>query len=375
LRAVAIAAVLLFHFPTREVVVGGLFGVDVFFALSGFLITALLLVEFGQKGHIQLRSFLARRGWRLLPALGVFLAGYLLLDAVFGQSTWFASDPFGSPVGPPISFTLAFKGVLAASTYTMNILRVKGSALPPITHLWSLSVEGQFYLVWSAVAVVLLRWARRWMLPITMVAAAASAMLPWFLWHGGRGANTIYFGTFTQAQALLIGSVVAQLWWAGYTKAIPERVRGAACGISFVVLLYLFLKIGNQPFKYLGALTVAAGASALIVTHLVEARTVGVASRLLSLRPVVWLGRRSYAIYLWHYCLDCWTNPLPHDIGVPLGMGASLVIAELSWRLVEGPAQRFARRKTRRVAAQSPGPTVPADDQLKPVFRASTSSS
>jgi peptidoglycan/LPS O-acetylase OafA/YrhL len=355
LRALAIVAVMLFHFPTRAVVMGGLFGVDVFFALSGFLVTALLLSEFSTSRRIDLRSFLGRRAWRLIPALMTFLTLYLLADALFGRTTWFASQPGSTGPGPSISFTEALRGVTAAATYTFNIFRSWKWALPPIGHLWSLSVEGQFYLLWPVVVVVLLRRAPQWLFPATMILAGVSAVSPWLLWNGGRGETLIYYSTLTRMQGLLIGAIGAQLWYSGAVSRTPRRIRSLLCAGALAVLAYLFFGVANVPFKYLGALTVAPAASIVIVLHLAEdwlpQHRQGVVAWGLSRPAIIWLGERSYALYLWHYLFVCWTNRLPHDIGVPLGIVVSLVAAELSWRLIEAPAQSWARH--RRAAKRS----------------------
>lgn len=356
LRALAIAAVILFHFPTRTVFAGGLFGVDLFFALSGFLVTALLLAELSSQGGVHLRGFLARRGWRLVPALVTFLLLYLAVDAAFGRSKWFASNPFGNRSGGPIPFHLATKGVVAAATYSLNEMRAHHVPLPPITNLWSLSVEGQFYLVWPIVIVILLRKAPRALLPVTALCAAVSASLPWLLWHGGAGADQIYFGSTTRVQGLLIGSLGAQIWSRGWFAPVPVAVRRALAGASALTLGWMFVTVGDEPFKYLGGLVVASTAGILLVMHFAEPAPEGWFGWVLGRAPLQWLGQRSYAIYLWQYVFDSWTNPLPHIFGVPFGIGLSLVAAEVSWRLVEVPAQRLARRRRAARPVTTPAP-------------------
>jgi peptidoglycan/LPS O-acetylase OafA/YrhL len=108
--------------------------------------------------------------------------------------------------------------------------------------------------------------------------------------------------------------------------------------------VWVLLDVGSQTFKYLGAETVNAVAAAAVVAHLLVAPGGAWSARLLSLPPLRWLGTRSYAIYLWHWPMAVWTGGMAHRVGVPLGIAASLALAELSWRLVEQPAQRLRRR-------------------------------
>lgn len=374
LRAVAVSAVLLFHLPTRTYVPGGLFGVDVFFALSGFLVAALLLGEHAKTGSIKLRAFLARRGWRLLPALVAFLAVYLVMADLFGNSGWFSSNPFSLTKGPPVGHAEAAKGALAVLSYGFNEMRAHAISYPGLGHLWSLSIEGQFYLLFPIALVLVLRYWPRWMLPITATAAALSAVSPWLIGVTGTGTTVIYYSTFTRIQGLLIGAVGAQLWHMGLVRRVPIVVRRVLCAAAAVTVAVLVLHVGNTPFKYLGALTLAPAAATVMVLHLVEEGGHGPLRWVLSRRPVVWLGQRSYAIYLWHYALACWTNLLPHDVSVPLTIGLALLLAELSWRLVEAPCQRWARRRRQRRATPPPvAATVPAEEATPELAGAATS--
>ncbi|MGH9056745.1 MAG: acyltransferase family protein [Acidimicrobiales bacterium] len=163
LRAVAIVTVALFHFPTHAVVVGGLVGVGVFFVLSGFLVTSLLSSEYSQSGTIVLRRFAQRRAWRLLPALLAFLAVFVVADAAFGHTLWFASSPFGRGAGRPVTLLQAAAGVGASISYTFNFFLAHSVHMAsPLGHLWTLSVEGQFYLLWAVMVLVLVRRGPRW---------------------------------------------------------------------------------------------------------------------------------------------------------------------------------------------------------------------
>lgn len=343
LRGLAIAAVTLFHFPTHRVFMGGLFGVGVFFVLSGFLITTILEAEHARHGRIRMGEFLCRRAWRLLPALAVFLMVMLLATVAFGDRGWFDSDPF-APVGPgpPVPIGSSVKGVIAGLTYTYNFFLAHSSLMPPpLGHLWTLAVEGQFYVLWAFVTARLLRRGPGALMGVTLILIGFSAVSPFLVWDHGRGQNWIYFDTVPRIQQVLAGSLLAQLWSRSLLSRLPARaVRAGACAGAAVVLWMVF-RVGNVTFKYLGSLTVVAAAGALMIAYLVDERTDGVGRRVLGSKPLVWLGQRSYAVYLWHWPLAEWTNLLPHGFGVPLGLGCSLIAAELSWWLVERPAQRL----------------------------------
>ena len=363
-RAVAVTAVLLFHLPTRGAVPGGLFGVDMFFALSGFLVTSLLLGEHARDGVIRVGAFLRRRAWRLLPALLAFLLVYLLMADLFGTTGWFASNPFGAHPGLPVGRRQAVKGVVAVLSYGFNELLVHAHRFPVLGHLWSLSIEGQFYLLFPVALMAVLRWWPRWLLPVTAVAAALSACSPWLVGTAGSGTTVIYYSSATRIQGLLIGALGAELWAMGLAGRLTPPVRRALSTGAVIALAGLVFHVGNERFKYLGALTLAPVAATVLIVHLVEPGGEGPLRWVLSRRPLVWLGRRSYAVYLWHYALACWTNLLPHAVGVPLTVALALLLAELSWRVVEAPAQRWARQRTRarqRVAAGAgPGPGCPS---------------
>lgn len=347
LRGLAVAAVVAFHYPTRSWFPGGQFGVGVFFVLSGFLVTAGLLDQADRDGQVQIGRFLRRRAWRLLPALLALLAVFLILAAAFGHQPWFSSNPFGNPYGAWLRLPTALMGAGIALSWWYNVILARSWVTPsPLGHLWTLSLEVQFYLVvalavWLAVRVR----GRRWMLPAALALTASSATAPFLLWEHGQGGNEIYFGTWTNMQQLLGGAALAMVWRRRFLDKLPLWVIRLVGATSGATLLWLLFDVGNGPFKYLGALTVVTAATVGVVAYcLVTDGQNRPPSRWLSNPLLTWLGRRSYGIYLWHWPLDEWTNRLPHLFGVPLGISISLALAEGSWRLVEQPAARFSRR-------------------------------
>lgn len=356
LRGLAVAAVVLFHFSTtHNAVPGGQFGVDVFFVLSGFLVTAGLLDTRDQEGRIAFRPFISRRAWRLVPALAAFLAVFLLMALIFGRAGWFSSDPFSPVGGVPVTPRRALTGVLAAAGYVYNIVILRGvPTAMPLAHLWTLAIEGQFYVGWA----LLLGWLARSrrtivLLPLTGVIIAGSAVMPWLIYHGGLGENHIYFGTLPRLQQLLAGALLAQVWRSGALDRVPMAALRWAGALGGLTLLIVCFRLGETTFKYLGAETLNAAAAVCVVAYLVVVPAGSWSSTMLSTSTLRWLGTRSYAIYLWHWPMAVWTNEWPDWIGVPVGIAASLVLAELSWRLVEVPAQQW--RKTRAKAVVPAG--------------------
>jgi peptidoglycan/LPS O-acetylase OafA/YrhL len=339
LRGLAIAAVILFHYPTHLVFVGGLFGVGVFFVLSGFLITSILTEEHSRLETVHIGAFLRKRARRLLPALVVFLVVMLAATAAFGHRGWFTSSPFGRRgPGSPLPLSLALKGAAAGLSYTYNLFLAHDAAMPaPFGHLWTLAVEGQFYLCWPLVVGGLLRWGPKVLLAATIGLIAVSAISPFLVWDHGARQTWIYFDSVPRIQELMAGALLAQLWSQGVLRRVPVWVLRGGAAAGGAVLVWVVFKVANVPFKYLGALTVVAGAGMLVVAYIVDERTTSPVERILGSRPIVWLGQRSYGLYLWHWPFAEWTNQMPHRIGVPLGITCAGAAAELSWRLVEAP--------------------------------------
>ncbi|MGN6334314.1 MAG: acyltransferase family protein [Motilibacteraceae bacterium] len=375
LRGLAICAVMAYHFPVPPDVLGvpffagGFFGVGVFFVLSGFLITTVLLADHDRHGGIGLARFYRRRFWRLVPALVVFLAVVLLVGARFGREGWFASTPFGPPhaPGPPTPVGSLLWPAAAALGYVYNLLLAFPSALDgplpqPFGHLWTLSVEGQFYAGWALLTALALRRAghpRAALAAVTCVLLVLGTVLPFLVWGSRPGIqNWIYFGTVPRLAQLCAGALLAQVWAAGGLRRLPAPVLRWSGALAAAVLTYLLLEVGQAPAKFIGGPQLAAVCAVLLVAALVDPRTQSLGSGLLASRPLGWLGARSYGIYLWHWPLALWTNELPRHIGLPLGLLGSLLAAELSWRLVESPAQRLGRRLEPTGRRGSPTPAV-----------------
>lgn len=361
LRGLAVAMVIWFHFARHhdfwghELLVGGWAGVDVFLGLSGFLITALLLDEKRMHGRLVVRSFWARRACRLLPALVLLLTVWVAALLIFHRHRWLATTPSGNGEGRIIDIGPALSDVLVALFYGANWNLLAGGMEAPLGHLWSLAVEEQYYLLWPLLLVVLLKLSGRVRLFAVGGLIAASALLPWLYWDGGAGSGRIYFGTDTRAVGLLMGSFAALVWHARHAAGRVARLAATRAWLGLAVIGWIAWTGRNTPQKFLIFLTLLALAVAQLVPYLAENR--GVLARVFRMRGLVWLGKRSYALYLWHYVWATWVHTLPFWSGFALGLAGTVVCTQISWYLVERPAVRFGQRwAVRPTVAPAPAP-------------------
>jgi peptidoglycan/LPS O-acetylase OafA/YrhL len=325
-RALAVLAVLVFHFGAGWLP-GGFIGVDVFFALSGFLITSLLVREYRQTGRIDLWAFWGRRARRLLPAL------LLLLVVLAGWAAWVAS---------PMTAASLRADAMAALLYVANWRFVTTEAAYTATteqsvllHTWSLGVEEQWYLLLPLLLLGMLRWAGRplrglgWALAATGV---ASACLMTMLWSSGAGVERVYYGTDTRLFTLVSGALLALVV---ERHGMPSKRAADLVGVTgAVTLIVIAARVGPlNPWLFSGGLLlVALAASGLVLA----AATPGTwTSRVLSWRPLVGLGIVSYGIYLWHWPVRM-VLPTWHWVAwVVLTVAAAVV----SFWLVERPVR------------------------------------
>jgi peptidoglycan/LPS O-acetylase OafA/YrhL len=323
----------------------GSVGVVGFFALSGYLITSLLIKERQAKGRVHLPYFYARRGLRLLPALCLFLGVWLLVDLLFQNGQFLSTVPSAHSPGSPVSWITGFEGVIAALLYVTNWLNVEPHwhlwyGYSPLGQLWTLAVEEQFYVVWAPVMLLLLRVRRQ---SATLVAATIAVIAlaePVFL--SSSGFNRVYFGTDTRCAALFCGAFCAFVGstdgWRFVRRSGQAPWLGAAIVGAICWSAYALRQEGDRGLWNTG-LIMCSVACALGVVFIVE-RPQGDAARFLSSGLLVSIGKRSYAIYLWSYVLNTWLR----DTGFFesfLVIGLSFLAAEISYRLVELPALRY----------------------------------
>lgn len=340
LRAFAVAGVVVYHAGAAWLP-GGFLGVDVFFALSGYLITSLLLVEFARAGRIDLERFWLGRARRLLPAALLVIGLSLLVVAVFVPSS------LGQARGDAISSALYVNNwhqILADRSYFEAFGR------PSLfQHLWSLAVEEQFYLLWPLIlTLALTRAGRRGAVLATVAIAAVSLVLMAVLHDPPEDPSRVYYGTDTRAAQLLFGALLAFAWPPG--RLTGRTGRGAAWVLDGVGLaglaVLVWAMLGWQDydrFVYEGGLGVVALASVAVIAALVHpASRIG---RVFGWAPLRWVGQRSYGIYLFHWPVMALSRP-GVDVHadptlVALGQVAvTVVLAALSYRFVEMPVRR-----------------------------------
>ena len=287
LRAIAVLAVLAYHEP-EIAMAGGFLGVDLFFVLSGFLITGLLLDEHETHGRISLRGFWTRRSRRLLPALALLLAVVTLVTIIEHDVQRLINLP---------------AEVLAAGFYVSNWQQIldgdsyftQFDALSPLRHLWSLAVEEQFYLVWPLVVVACLRRSLRLLVVVTVIAAIASAVWMAVLLDPSDPTR-VYFGTDTRVFEVLIGAVTAMGLW---KRSPVGRMAGALGGICLVAVIVAMVFIPDtEMIMYRGGMFAFAVIAAIAVA---VAAGEGVLARVTGHPVLRRIGMISYALYLWHW--------------------------------------------------------------------------
>ena len=349
LRGVAVLLVILVHFGRASWFPGGFVGVDIFFALSGFLITTLILQEWDSTGTVSLRRFYARRALRLLPAACALFAVFLLVVFVFGDKEF---------TGRP-SAGVALSSVAASLGYVLNwVVALDYPYAPALGHVWSLSIEEQYYLVWPVLLLVLLRRGlpRKTILGITLGLALASMLVP--LADPDAGPTRMYSGTDVRAQALLLGSALGQLYAGGFVRpTLLGDVRFRLLISVAVAYLTVFVGVAHSStaLLYFGPLQLAVVASTILVfaTALAEDQW---AARVLGGRVLRYVGRRSYALYLWQWPLTTWMSGLGDVERFAISVPLTFAAAELSYRLVERPALRLKGRFSRPERATDPAP-------------------
>jgi peptidoglycan/LPS O-acetylase OafA/YrhL len=343
IRAIAVLAVLAYHLSFRWAP-GGLLGVQVFFVLSGYLITDLLLAEYRRHQGIRLKEFWLRRARRLLPAL------FVVLFVTVGWATLFDRSQLAalrSDLPASIFYVSNWWYIFHHVSYFARF-----GPPSPLGHLWSLSIEEQFYLVWPLLVLAGMRFihARRTLIVLTLAVAAASAAGMGLLYASSPNGDPtrVYDGTDTRAFALLIGAALAM--GLPRNRAFAPITTGAArllnvVGGAALVGIFAMFWLTNQyePSLYKGGMVVLAALTALVIGV-----TVHPGSRLRSIlgwEPLRWVGERSYAIYLWHYPVIVLTTPVdsrPSVLRSSVQIGVTLALAALSWRYVEEPVRHGA---------------------------------
>lgn len=343
LRALAIIAVLLFHGGVGWAQ-GGFLGVDLFFVLSGFLITDLLLVEFSHTGRLNLLAFWGRRARRLLPALIVMLLAVVSTVALSSGSA--VPERLRGDVLASLAYVANWR--LAATSTDYFSLQADPS---PLEHTWSLAIEEQFYLLWPLLVIGALLAARgtRWLLTTTaLVAIAASWLGSGLAVHAGIEPTSLYYRTDTRAPALLVGALLAlaliryeEPLWRRRSAEIGYELLGALALAGSLVLWVVARGSSDWLYPW-GFMASAAASVAAVLVAVVYPQ--GWWGRFLAREPLRRLGRISYGVYLWHWPVYlAMTEERTHLSGVLLlaaRVAVTLALAAGSWVAIERPVHR-----------------------------------
>ncbi len=351
-RAFAVIAVMMFH-GGISFMTGGFMGVDVFFVLSGFLITSLLVGEWRQSLTIRLGAFWARRARRLLPALLLMLLFVAFFAGVIVPEGTYAAlrlDALST-----LFYVSNWHFILVGSNYFNET-----ASASPLIHTWSLAVEEQFYVIWPLVVLGVLHFAKslKVLLGVCIVAAVASAVEMHVLYRSAIDTNRVYLGTDTRSQCLFIGCALAvglviitqrrhqdgllaagELWR-------PATARGRTlCAVAGLVgaagaIVVWTASDETSSFLYSGGFFLVGLCTAAVILSIVGTPS-SIVPRFLSLAPVRYVGRISYGLYIWHWPLFLWVDHERTGLsGYPLFFLRLLVtfaVSVLSFHLVERP--------------------------------------
>jgi peptidoglycan/LPS O-acetylase OafA/YrhL len=406
LRALAVLAVIVYH-ANREWLGGGFLGVEVFFVISGYLITLLLIAERERMGTVSLKQFWIRRARRLLPALFTLLIGTITYCAIFD------SDRLGKLRGDVVAGVVYVSNwfqVWTGSSYTT------ASEFAPLRHLWSLAVEEQFYIVWPVVMFVLLRRLGNKTLPlIGMLFTALAALVALYTAAVFRAGpigtpektpdqymelfgrtvlrtDYLYLGTVTRASGLLLGAALATLWrpWAirrgrAGSNANGLDVLGVLSIASLAWMCWKFREVvlvenvGTQGYEllYKGGLFLVGLATVFAIATVTHPRS-RLGKYVIGTPVLVWFGKRSYGLYLYHWVIF---QAYRKSAGVLLTveefialMAITLVVTEASYQFIETPIRNGKARealtawRTRSTGMWGPLPIVAATLAIVPLF-------
>ncbi|MFZ1361850.1 MAG: acyltransferase family protein [Candidatus Nanopelagicales bacterium] len=351
IRALAIIGVLIFH-GNPNWLPGGYLGVDVFFVLSGFLISSIIFFEIEKTGKLDFKRFYVRRARRLLPALVVVLFASSVLALFFAQD---AVAKLREDIVASLFYVTNWWNIAGDQSY----FEAMGRA-PMLQHLWSLAVEEQFYLLWPIVLVIAYKWrGRLGVRRVALIGALLSTALMFAYsiamdMPGGADPSRLYFGTDTHAMGLLLGAALASVWRPSrLPQRLPKQPQTALSliGLGAIGLISLFYFTASEDswFMYRGGFLLFAAITAVLIA--VSTHPAVRSSRVLSIQPLKYIGQRSYGIYLWHWPIFVVLRP-GIDIGLEglsafaLQLALTFTLAELSYRFIEQPVRNGAIKAT-----------------------------
>ncbi|OAS18048.1 hypothetical protein A8708_27840 [Paenibacillus oryzisoli] len=341
LRALSVLAVIVYHLNSSWLP-GGLLGVGVFFTLSGYLITDQLLIEWRTTRRIDLKTFWIKRVRRLMPAMLFMLAIVSLWLLIFDRTRLFQlQGDFVSVFFYFNNWWLIFHKVSYFESF---------GPPSPIGHLWSLAIEEQFYFIWPLVLALLLRYVNRRgiLLILTLVGVFASMFVMAFVYQPGMDPSRIYYGTDTRAFALLAGGALAIIWpskkitkqTTGKSSVILDLIGGA--GLVGILVMMVTTNAYNASL-YVGGLALFSVISAIVIA--VITHPTSLLGKVMGSKPLRWLGKRSYSLYIWHYPVIVLTSTSfdkqeTHISTILLQILLSLILAAFSYTCIEEPFRR-----------------------------------
>jgi len=343
LRALSIIAVILYHADIQWIP-GGFLGVEVFFVVSGYLITALLIEERESFGRISLKMFWVRRARRLLPALFAMLAVTAFVVAFYSKDS---APDFRRDVFPAVGYVSNWWQI-----YFVDAPYFAASALPVLRHLWSLAVEEQWYLLWPLLFAWVIAHKRiHSRISGVMCVLGAGAIMAFtaarFVADDEMRINVLYLSTFTRSSGLLLGAAVAFLWrpWMRNDLRAPKIRRVSAELIALLAVGVLGILIATQHVfdesLYHWALALTSFASACVVAVVVRPGNTWM-KELLSIPGLVEIGRRSYGLYLWHWPIFVVVGARENGVRLAVALTITVVINEFSYVFIETPARKGA---------------------------------
>ncbi len=343
LRAIAVLAVIAYHSGITRFT-GGFLGVEIFFVISGYLITALLLGEYEANQRIDIKRFWNRRARRLFPALIAYIGGATALAYLTARDVIPTKGEILSALGYIYNWFSIFQDV----SYTDGFERKNF-----FHHLWSLAVEEQFYLFWPLLLWGLLSLAgKRLTFALVIAGIIGSSVLRWSLYEPFSDPLRVYYGTDTRASALLVGAAVAFMWrpWQSDKPAIAtpnalSKTFGFVVGSASVAGLiwanmHYALFYPNIDSLFRGGMIITSVLTALVIVVSVTPQSV--LSQILGIRPMQWIGKRSYGLYLWHWPVFQLTRPRV-DVDIDgwqlflVRIIVTLIIVEISYQFIERP--------------------------------------
>ncbi len=350
IRGIAVLAIMAYH-DEYHWARGAFLSVDAFFVLSGFLITVLLLLEYRRAEGVAMGAFWGRRARRLLPALLLvlaFVAWYTNQHVVPWERASIRNDGLAS-----LFYYANWRFIVDQQSYFTLF-----SAASPLRHMWTLAIEEQFYLVWPLIVVGCLRLGRgsvKLLAIVSSVGAAASIIAMAVLYQDGDPSRA-YYGTDTRAHVLLFGAIAAMIMVNWRPSAGTRRALIAVGPVALFGLLYSWLHLSDtDPIYYRGGSTFFA---LVVVVIILAVMNGGLARKALALRPLPWIGRLSYGLYLWHWPIAVWIVPNRVHVGPTtlnlIRLGMTFVFATLSFYLIERPIRVGWSRRPRPIAWLAP---------------------